>query len=133
MNDAFTVCFFEGDRDLPGQAQRVADLQRPTRDSLRQRLALQILHDEKFNAVLAADIVERADMRMVESGNALRLTLEAFSKHRIDSQRRRQDLDGNDTLESRIARFVDLAHPTSTERRQDFIRSESGSGGERHV
>ena len=133
MNDAFTVCFFEGDRDLPGQAQRVVDLQGPARDSLRQRLALQILHDEKFDAVLAADIVERADMRMVESGNALRLTLEAFPKHRIDSQRRRQDFDRDDTLESRVARLVDLAHPTGAERRQDFIRSESGSGGERHV
>ncbi len=42
---------------------------------LRQRLAVEILHDQEVDPVLGADVVERADMRMVQGGDRSGLAL----------------------------------------------------------
>ena len=49
----------------------------PFVEPLGQRLALEQLHDEKVGRAVAADVVERADVRMVERGDGPRLALEA--------------------------------------------------------
>ena len=43
---------------------------------IRQRLAVEALHDEKVDAVLVADVVEGADVRMIQRGDRLRFALE---------------------------------------------------------
>ena len=63
--------------DLDGDLQRVVDLDRSTFESLRQRLALDVLHDEIVGPVLVANVIERADVRVRQRGNRLRLALES--------------------------------------------------------
>ena len=56
-----------------------------------------------------------------------------FAELRIGGERLGQDLDRDNAIETRVARFVDLAHAARAERRDDLVRAETGAGGKRHV
>ena len=63
-------------------AQRLLERQRPLRQPIRQRLALQVLHDQVLGLALAAHVVERADVRVRELRDRLRLPLEPLPRPR---------------------------------------------------
>jgi hypothetical protein len=73
-----------------------------------ERLPFQVLHDEEIDPVLAADVVERADVRVVQRGDRARLAIEAFPELRVRRQRFREDLDRDRAIEPRIAGAIDL-------------------------
>ena len=51
--------------DLPGDGERLVERHRPARDALRERLALDELHDER---VTAADFLEAVDRARCSDG-----------------------------------------------------------------
>ena len=51
-----------------------------------QCLTFQILHHQVIDAVLLADIVQGADMRMIEAGNGARLSLETLTQLRLGGE-----------------------------------------------
>ena len=82
------------------RVERVGDLDRRSRsacvgrqralaEAVRQRLALEQLHDEVVGPVLVADVVERADVRVVERRDRPRLALEALRAARRSDDRSR--------------------------------------------
>ena len=68
----------------------------------------------------------RADVWMTECGDGARLTLEALARLGVAGEVRGQDLDRHSAIESRVARFVDLAHSA---RADQFIRNILAPGG----
>ena len=52
-----------------------------------KRLAIEILHDEKRRAVLLADVVEGADVRVRQLRDRARLAIETFAEARIGRER----------------------------------------------
>jgi hypothetical protein len=73
-----------------------------------------------------------ADVRVAEGGDRSCLALEALPHLRIVGEVRREDLDGDSTVEARIVRAIHLAHPTRANRCGDFIGAEARSRSERH-
>ena len=86
--------------------------QRPLFQPLGQRLSFQVFHDDEINAVLPADVVQRADVGMIQAGNNFGLALEALTAGRIVGEMRRKNLDGDGTVETRIPRPIDFPHST---------------------
>ena len=86
-----------------------------------------------MRAVGVADVVDAADVRMVQRGDGPRLALEARARIGIAGDVTRQDLDRDRAIEPRIAGFVDLTHAAGAERADDFIRTEPDSGVEGHA
>jgi hypothetical protein len=82
--------------------------------------------DEFHDRVIRTNVVECADIGMIQRRNRLRLMLEAFG------ELRRRNLDRDVAPQARVVRPVNLSHSTGAERREDFIRAESGSGCEAH-
>ena len=56
----------EGVGDLDAVAQDLVEGERALLEPVRERLALEVLHDQEVDAVVLADVVERADVRMGE-------------------------------------------------------------------
>ena len=83
MDDAGTVSAIEGIGDLDTDLQRLRDRQRSLLQSLLQRLAGDVLHHQVVDAVLVADIVQDADVRVVQRRNAARFALEPLAATRI--------------------------------------------------
>ena len=84
--------------------------------------ALDVLHHQ----VVRADVVERADVRVVEGGDGTGFALEALGELVFG------DLDGDAALEACVARFVNLAHAPDADGSNDLIRAETSAPSERH-
>ena len=119
-------------------SQLVRDRQQLTRrdgtapDARLQRLAVETLHDEVVDARVVPDVVERADVRMLEVGDHPGFTLEAFPPIGIGRRIAGEDLDGDRAAETKVARFVDLTHAPDAEEAEDFVDSEATARGETH-
>ena len=67
------------------------------------------------------DSVNCADVGVIERREQPRLALEAGEAVAVAGDRRRQDLDGNITLKTRIAGAIHTAHPAGADQRLQFI------------
>ena len=105
--------------DLDRDLQCLFDWQRTFAQPCFQALAFQILHHQELDRVLAADVVECADVGMIQAGDGPRLALEALGKAAGAY------LDGDGAIQAGVARPEDLAHTSGTQRGQDLIGPES--------
>ncbi len=114
------------------RGQRVADLRGDSCDArglewqrtgLLERRAFHVLHHEEADGSAArrigtgrhADVVQRADVRVVERRDCSSLALESFLGLLVGRDVGRQHLDRHCTIEARVARLVDLAHATRSD------------------
>ena len=67
VDDAVSVGRLKGVGDFDPEAEDLRERQRPTFDTCRQRLALEQFEDEVLGVVLSADVVQAADVRVIES------------------------------------------------------------------
>jgi hypothetical protein len=132
VQDPGAVRAVEGAGDLDRVAQRLAERQRPARQPRRQRLAVQVLHDDEADVPFAADVMEHADVGMVQAREQPRFALEAGARVAVRPDVRRQDLDRDRAIEAGVACAVDFAHAARAEGRLDDVGTEAGSGGEGH-
>ena len=68
-----------------------------------------------------ADVVERADVRMIQAGDRFCFALESLAQFGTIGKMSRQNFDGDDSIEARIAGAVNLAHSTRTDSGEDFV------------
>lgn len=80
VHHSLTVCFVKGIGDLNRVPQRLFEGHRSFLQTLRQRLPLEVLHDEEVHVSFPADVMERADLGVVQTGNRSRFSLEALAK-----------------------------------------------------
>ena len=119
--------------DVDRDRQRLGERQRTgAREAIGERLAFEILEDEELVVAVAADVEERADVRMLQRRDGARFALEALAQLRVGGERVGQDLDGDGAIEPRVTRAVDLAHPARAERRDDLVRAEPRTRGDSH-
>ena len=125
MDDVRAVRSRQSVGDLDPNLDRLPDRKGASLQPVGQRLPVEVLHHQEVDLAGAADIVDRADMRMIERGDRARFLLEATAAFGIGGQARRQDLDGDRAAKARVARLVNLAHPPGTDRRDDEVGAET--------
>ena len=70
---------------------------------------------------------------MVEGGRSPGLLLEPAQAVDVVSYLGRQHLDRDFAIEALVVGAVDLAHATGPERRDDLVRAEARTCGQRHI
>ena len=88
-----------------------------------ERGSVDQFHDE----VVGADVLELADVGVVEGGDGAGFALEALSEFGFGG------FDGYGAVETGVAGFVDFAHAAFAKRREDFVGAEFVAWGEGHV
>ena len=73
VDDAVSVCRLKGVRDLDAEAEYLCERQRPAFDTCRQRLTFEQFEHEVLGVVLSADVVQAADVRVIEGRDRLGL------------------------------------------------------------
>src|SRR5207302_10482866 len=96
--------------DFNAERQEYFDFEGAAGDALLQGSALQALHDDERSAVLLPDIVDGADIGVVEAGGAAGLALETGKRIGIADQVVREEFEGDEAVETRILGLVDHAH-----------------------
>jgi hypothetical protein len=133
MDDTVPVGGLECVGDLGAESQHLVQGQGAARQSRRQRLTFQQLEYEVVGLVLAADIVQAADMRVIQGRDRSGLPGEAPAELGIVRQIRREDLDRHATIESGVTGFVHLAHASRADEGDDLVGSETDTGPKRHA
>ena len=87
----------------------------------------QLHHDEGLPVVLA-DLVNRADIGMIERGGGAGLPFESRHPNRVLSERIWKDLDRNFASEVLVLRPIHLSHATLSQGGEDFVMTERRAG-----
>ena len=72
-----------------------------------------------------SDVVQRADVRMIERRNRTRLPLEALAELRPRGGLSDDDFDGDGAIEAGVARLVDFPHAAFAELGDDLVRTQA--------
>ena len=131
-----------GDAGAMGPVERIGDLLRHHQcgrdgqwtpgDPCRQRFAVDQLHHQEGGLALLPDVVERADVRVVQRGNRPGLALKARTRGGVRHHALRQDLDRHVAIETKVAGTVHLAHAAGADRGAQFVGAEPRAVGQSH-
>ena len=67
------------------------------------------------------DVVEQADVGVLQVGDGGGFALEAFTRFLIPGQMRGEQLKSDEPLQAHVAALVDFAHAPRAKLREDFI------------
>ena len=118
MNDAFSVSGAERIANLHGVAQGLLE-----REWTAELSPLDKFHDQ----VAGADIVDLADVTMIQGGDGASLVVEAVCETRTS------ELYRDIAAHPGVVRLVHLTHATRADRPQDFIGADASPARKRHV
>ena len=90
--------------------------------------ALQQFHGDEWLALMLADFINGADVRMVESGGGTRFTAKAFQSILVSRPIRRKKLEGHVAAQRCVLGAVNDTHATGTEFLEHAIMRDSCSG-----
>ena len=106
------------------ESDHVVKRERAPLQARAERLPLEELHDEVRNPVRLADVVDRANVRVIEGRGGLRLPREPRADRRIGEPVPANELERDRSLEAHVGRAKDFAHSALPERTVDAIRTE---------
>jgi hypothetical protein len=117
MDDPLLVRGVERVADLDARLDGLIEGHRPG-----DGLAVDELHHEVAAAVVLADVVQRADVRVVERRDRLRLALEPLGERAFHGLHR------DVAVETRVFGAIDVAHSPGASRLDNFVRTETFAG-----
>ena len=121
VNDAFCVGCVKSIGDLDTQRKQSLHLQRPPRNAMLQRHAVEKLHGNKGWSVLVINLVDGTDVRMVQCRGSLSFAAEAGQCLRVLGYFIWQELKGNKASESGVLSLIDHAHTTAAQLLDDVV------------
>ncbi len=110
MNDAALVGIVKGHGDFPDQNGALAMQERPHARRLAERLALDVGHRQVRDAIDLADVMNAADMGMVECCRRARLREEPLPNVRVGILIELRDLQRDGAVKLGIVGEVNAAH-----------------------
>ena len=121
VNDLFLVRCLESSRRLDRDIERVLQLERPGLDLLLQRLAFEKGHGNEGLAFDFIDLVDVADVGVIECGGRFRLSPEPRLNFLVAEQVSRQEFQSYRTLEVRVLSLVNDTHAALAELPGDLV------------
>src|ERR1035441_2185589 len=85
-------------------------LKSPSLQTFAKCLAFEKFRNQEMHPVLRANVVDRHQVGMVQGADNAGFLLKAAQTIRVRRERLRENLNGNDTLQSSVARTVDFSH-----------------------
>ena len=121
MRDAFGMRRLEGLGDLDAEPDQFLDTDGTLGNPLLECRAVEILHDDARAAVLLADVMNGADVRMVQRGRGTRLLLEPAEGVRIPRDGLGQELERDEPVQADVFGLVHHAHSAATHLFDDAV------------
>ena len=110
MNNVFAMSRVERIGNLDAVLQNEFGLEGMIADLIGERLAHQQFHHDKLLAIMFFDLIDGADVGMVEGGGRAGLAQEARRNFRAALETIGQHLDGDAASQAQIFRFVNYSH-----------------------
>ena len=123
------MCGVERVGDLDAQIEHSFNFQRFARDPVPKRLSLQQFHSDEGSPVRLVNLVDRADVRMVQRGRSLRLPLEAAEGLCVVGEFVGQKLQGDVATEFQVFRLVNHTHAPAADPAEDAVMGDRLTDG----
>jgi hypothetical protein len=130
MHDARAVGPVQGGRDLDRIPERLIKRQRALGQSIGQGFPFEVLQHQEVGAILMPDIVERANVRVIQCRDRAGFALEALAPIRVAGDVGGEHFNGDRPIEARVVRFVNFTHAAGSEGGEDLVRAKAGAAGE---
>ena len=121
MNNASRVRRIQRVRDLDTQRQDRFQLHRTVADHVLECSARQKFHDQERAAFLLANVINRADVGMVQSRSRLGFTAKALQRLPVLCQVVGKKLERDKAAQPRVLGFVDDAHTAAAQLLNDPV------------
>ncbi len=121
MHDALGVRGIETIRDLNADLEQLGDFDGSPGDAMLQRLPLEQLHGDERPALEFADVINRANIRMIQSRSSPRLAAESLDGLRVLRNIVRKEFQSYIAAEPRILGLVNHAHPAAAKLLDDVV------------
>jgi hypothetical protein len=135
VDDSFRVCRVERVGNLDTQIEHRFDLQRLATDEMPECLPLQQFHRNESSAICLVDLVDRADVWVVQGGRSLGLPLETAQGLRVVGEFVWKELKDDVATKLEVFRLVHHAHAPAANLAEDAVmghRLPHGLGGRGH-
>ncbi len=114
MNDAFGMGGIERVRDLDAEVEDEVDGQRLAVDAVLERLSFEKFHGQKGPALLFADVIDGADVGVVQSRGSAGLAAEPVEHRKLAGDLIRQEFERDEAAQAAVLGLVHYAHsPTA--------------------
>jgi hypothetical protein len=107
--------------DLYAEVHDLVDLEGPGEQAIVQRLSLQPLHHDEWLAIVFTDVVDGADVGVIQGRCRARFDAKALDRLSIACQLFRDELESYSSAEALIVGAIHHAHSAGTELRSDPI------------
>ena len=122
MDDSRPVGGIQTLRDPGRNTLQFVKRNRPLQDPLLERDAVQKLHDDVGPPVRSrADLMNRANIRMIQGGRGTRFSLESLHRARVSAEFMRQELERHHAAQARILGLVHDSHAAPTQFFDDSV------------
>ena len=111
----------EGFEDLTCEIEQALGRHGAPADHLLQGLARQQLHDDEVQPLVLPDVVDRADVRMIQSRGGAGFAAESVQRCGIAPGALGQDFQGHLAAQARVPRPVDLSHAALADATEDLV------------
>src|SRR5262249_8523 len=125
MHDAPRVRGVQCVGHFDGNLKQLLHLHGLAPNSVLQGPALQIFHADEPFAVLFADVMNRADVGMIEGGSSASLAMESLQRLAIPRKVIRKKFESDETAQASILGLINHAHTASAELLQDTVVRDS--------
>src|SRR5207248_1322489 len=113
--DSRFVRRFQSFGDINGEHHQTIQLERPPLNAVLQGVAFEEFHCDIGSAVLLANIVEDADVRVIQSGSSPRLLLKTAGSSHVVSDVVVQEFEGDKAAEADVFRLIHYTHTPVTQ------------------
>ncbi len=125
MDDSLAVRGVEGVCNFDRQSEQAFELHRLAVDQVFQGLAAETLHHDEQISLVLADLVDGADVGVVQRRRCAGLAAEAFEGLGVLGRDVGEEFQSDETAELSVFRFVDDTHPAATEKFEDAVMRDS--------
>ena len=108
-------------RDLQRDVQQIVKVEGLTMDSLLQALAFELFHDDKRVPVVVLNVVDGADVGVVEQRCGARLSHKTFQRMRILGQVLGDEFQRDMPAQAEVLRLVNNSHSAAAQLRQHAV------------
>src|ERR1017187_2554940 len=121
MNDPLGVCRVQCIGNFNGDGNKNVRFQRTPSDAMLQCQPVQELHGDERLPIVLADLVDRADVGVVQGGSGACFPAEAFERLRVLSYVLGQNLQCDKAAKLGVLSLIDHTHAAATEFLDDTV------------
>jgi hypothetical protein len=121
MDDAFGVRGVECIGDFDSDIEKAIEFEGLPGDEVFERNAVEKLHDNEGFAVLFTDVVDGANVGVIEGGSGLRFPFETGKGLRIFGDRVGKELEDDTAMKTGVVGLIDDAHTTAANSFDDAV------------